>query len=109
MRVEQPRSNQTQSAETQGPRKTNRATNGEQGSSAAKTSGAATAGSASADISAKGKEFAKTKAVANDAPDVREAKIAELKRRIAEGKYKVDGQAVASRMVDDHLEMGGLD
>jgi flagellar biosynthesis anti-sigma factor FlgM len=38
---------------------------------------------------------------------VREEKIAALKARIAEGKYKVDADKVADRMVDDHLQMTG--
>ena len=33
---------------------------------------------------------ARVKAAASNAPDVREEKIAELKRRIMEGKYKVE-------------------
>jgi len=34
--------------------------------------------------------------------------VAELKKRIAEGKYKVDANAVADRMVDEHLNTAGL-
>jgi negative regulator of flagellin synthesis FlgM len=72
---------------------------------------AATSGSSSAvksDISNKGKEFAKVKAAATGAPDVREQKIAELKKRIAEGKYKIDDNAIADKMVDEHLSTSGL-
>jgi negative regulator of flagellin synthesis FlgM len=72
----------------------------------AATSGSSTA--VNADISAKGKEFAKVKEAAARAPDVREQKIAELKRRIAEGKYKIDENAVADKMVDEHLSTSGL-
>jgi negative regulator of flagellin synthesis FlgM len=57
-------------------------------------------------ISARGKEMAHAKSVATDAPDVREAKIAELRRRIAEGRYNVDPHKVADRMVDEHLKSG---
>jgi negative regulator of flagellin synthesis FlgM len=60
------------------------------------------------EISAKGKEFAAVKAAATEAPDVREDKIADLKRRIAEGSYKIDTNSVADRMVDDHLKMSGI-
>jgi negative regulator of flagellin synthesis FlgM len=66
----------------------------------------AASGDAKAEISAKGKEFAKAKAIANNAPDVREEKIAALKKRIAEGHYKVDADAIADRMVDEHLKTG---
>jgi negative regulator of flagellin synthesis FlgM len=58
------------------------------------------------DISARAREFSKAKEIATGAPDVREEKIAELKRRIAEGKYSVDGDKVADRMVNDHMHMG---
>ena len=75
------------------------------------TDGAAAAGntsSARAEISAKSREFAQAKAIADKTPDVREEKIAELKRRIAAGQYKVDADAVADRMVDDHIRMSGI-
>jgi negative regulator of flagellin synthesis FlgM len=58
------------------------------------------------EISSKARELATAKAAASAAPDVREAKIAELKERIAAGKYNVDAKAVADRMVDDHLSSG---
>ena len=38
----------------------------------------------------------------------REAKIAELRKRIAEGSYHVDSKAVADRMVDDHMKMADI-
>jgi negative regulator of flagellin synthesis FlgM len=59
------------------------------------------------DISARGKEFARAKEVASGAPDVREEKIAELKRRIEAGHYHVDADKIADKLVDDHLAMGG--
>ncbi|MEO5971228.1 MAG: flagellar biosynthesis anti-sigma factor FlgM [Bdellovibrionia bacterium] len=62
-----------------------------------------------ADISSKSKDFANAKAVANNAPDVRADKIAELKRRIADKSYKVDSAAVADKLVDDHLRMPDRD
>ena len=63
---------------------------------------------ATADISAKGREYAHAKSVASGGPDVREEKIAELKRRIASGKYNVDADAVADKMVNEHLDMQGI-
>ncbi len=57
---------------------------------------------ARAEISDKGKEFAKVHAAATSAPDVRESKIAELKKRIAEGSYKIDSEKVADRMMQEH-------
>lgn len=58
---------------------------------------------AQTEISAKGKEFAKTRALAAQAPDVREDKIAELKQRIESGSYKIDANAIGDKLVDEHL------
>ena len=63
-------------------------------------------GGAKVEISEKGREFAKVKAAAHDAPDVREEKIAALRKKMAEGTYKVNPDAVADRMVDEHLKTG---
>ena len=60
-------------------------------------------GSVNAEISSRGRELAQAKQVASGAPDVREQKIAELKRRIAEGSYNVSPEAVSNRLVDEHL------
>lgn len=56
-----------------------------------------------ASISAKGKEFAQAHAVAKAAPDVREDRIAALKKQIQEGKYEVDANKIADRMVGEHM------
>lgn len=77
-------------------------------SEAGRVDRAETSGGARAEISARAKDAAKAKSAAMSAPDVREQKIAELKRRISEGAYNVDANAVADRMVDDHLSMKGL-
>jgi len=68
-----------------------------------RVSGTEIEGDTRPEISSKARELASAKAVATSAPDVREAKIAELKERIAAGKYNVDPKAVADRMVDEHL------
>ena len=57
-------------------------------------------------ISPQSREFAQAKVAAAEAPDVREDRIAELKKRIDENNYDVDSKAVADRLVDDHLKMG---
>ena len=64
------------------------------------------ADAAAPEISAKGRDLAKAKSVAEQAPEVREEKIAELKRRIAAGGYKIDSDVIADRMVDEHLMSG---
>ena len=55
------------------------------------------------EISAKAKEFSKAYAAAATAPDVREDKIADLKKRIADGSYKIDNDAVADKMISEHM------
>src|SRR3954462_6459649 len=102
MRVNQTSGNQVQGAET---KRTGKAGQAGEGKDAGKTGNAVAAdpGAVKADISSHGKEIATANAVARSAPDTREDKIAELKKRIAEGSYKVDANAVADRMVNDHL------
>jgi negative regulator of flagellin synthesis FlgM len=63
--------------------------------------------SANAEISSKAREMATAKQIANDSPDVREAKIAELREKIQNKKYNVSASDIADRMVDDHLSMKG--
>ncbi len=108
MRIDQTRSNPTQTAEAGKARKTAKEQAAEQSKKADRPSAEAIAGSVKTEISPRAQELAKAKAVATSAPDTREAKIAELKARIAEGRYKVDNEAIADRMVDDHLKMSGM-
>ncbi len=39
----------------------------------------------------------------NELPEVREARIAELRRQLAQGQYGVDVAAIAERLVDEGL------
>jgi negative regulator of flagellin synthesis FlgM len=106
MRVTQTSGNQVQGAETKRTGKAGGApdTKDTKGGAKAEHGGEAGAGAAvKADISSRGKDIAHASALAQAAPDTREEKIAELKRRISEGSYKVDANAVADRMVDEHL------
>lgn len=89
-------------------RKTDKGSPAASAKKAEKPSSEAIADSVSSTISTKGREAAKAKEAATDAPDVREEKVAELRRRIAAGKYSVDSDAVADRMVNDHLGMSGI-
>lgn len=62
------------------------------------------AGSAKVDLSQRAQDIKKAKAIASaGANDIDEAKVARLQRLIDEGKYKVDAEAVADRLVDEHL------
>lgn len=108
MKVGQTGNNPVQSSEASASKRTDRAAQTKPAvKTAAEKAAARASGDAKTEISPKAKEMATAKAAATSAPDVREEKIAELRRRIAEGKYKVDPQAVADRMVDDHLAVGG--
>lgn len=106
MRVDQTRSSATNSSssttETSAAKKSGRAALIEEGKKA-QASKVSSEQSAKSEISPKAREFAAAKAIATQTPDVREEKVAALKRRIAEGKYEVDAMKVADRLVDDHL------
>lgn len=62
----------------------------------------------SSKISSRAREFIKAKELASQAPDIREQRVAELKKKIAEGKYHVDVDAVADRLVEEHLQAKDL-
>ena len=78
--------------------KTDRTKSVDTGTKASETSAAP----ARAEISDKAKDLAKAYAVASAAPDVREDRIAELKKRIASGDYNVDSDKVADKMISEH-------
>lgn len=59
------------------------------------------------EISSRGKELAQAKSIALDTPDVREDRVADLKKRIADGSYKINSSAIADRMLEDHLRLPG--
>ncbi len=50
------------------------------------------------------KEAQAIKEIIASEPDVREDKVAELKERIESGKYEIDHQAVADKMVDSFID-----
>ena len=103
MRVNQTSNNQVQDANAH---RTGKAGNAQQARDGKRTDTAGATDSTVAvkpEISARGKDIAHASAIASAAPDVREDKIAELKKRIAEGSYKVDANAVADRLVNEHL------
>jgi negative regulator of flagellin synthesis FlgM len=97
-----------QSGEAGATKKTERSNEASQSAPVKKAQeSAAGSQAAKADISSRAREFSKAKEVAAAAPDVREEKVAELKRKIQSGNYSVDAQAVADRMVNEHLKTGG--
>ena len=64
--------------------------------------------SAQVDISAKAKDMSLAKKIASESPDVREDRVAELKRRIQNQEYNVKPEDIADRMVDEHIRTAGL-
>ena len=63
--------------------------------------------SAKVDVSERAQEAKRIKELAMAAPDIDMAKVDKFRRMIDEGKYKVDSEKVADRMVDSHLETEG--
>jgi len=58
---------------------------------------------AKSSISSRAKEMATARKIADEAPDLREEKIAALKERIQNGDYNVKPEEVADRIVKEHL------
>ena len=61
--------------------------------------------SAKVQMSRDAQAMQKAKAIAGK-QTVDEAKVARLQKLIDEGKYKVDAESVADRLVDEHLAIG---
>jgi len=55
------------------------------------------------EFSARSKEMQKIYEVLQASPDVRSEKVADLKRRIEEGRYRVDSEAVAEKIIRESL------
>lgn len=56
------------------------------------------------EVSPQAQQAKKIKELALAAPDVDAEKVARFRNLIDSGQYKVDANAVADRMVDDHME-----
>ncbi len=59
--------------------------------------------SANVNVSERAQMMAKAKEIASGPMTVDEAKVARLQKMIDEGKYKVDAEAIADRLVDEHM------
>lgn len=104
MRVSQPGNRPVQNSEVSSTRQTAQAAAAKKNEKTKEGSAPVATDGATATISARAREMAQAKDVASSTPDIREEKIAELKRRIAAGQYKINPEAIADRMVDDHLK-----
>ncbi len=107
MKVNPSASQSVQSTQIDKTQKTNQAakTEKQQQIQKAKEQYAGVDASSKAEISSRAKDSAKAHLVASTTPDVREDKVAELKRKIAEGSYKIDADAVADKMIREHSAM----
>ena len=61
-------------------------------------------GAAKLELSSKARELNRAKEIAKAGPDVDEARIAKFQQLIDSGKYKVNSQQVADKMVDEHVK-----
>jgi len=62
-------------------------------------------GSTKVNVSPEAQAFQKAKAIASK-DTIDEAKVARLQKMIDEGRYKVDAEAIADRLVNEHLLAG---
>ncbi len=67
--------------------------------SGTKRAGSATSFSDKLEFSQTAKSYQTAKAAVNDAPDVRQDKVAEIKAMIAAGKYNISSEAVADKIL----------
>ena len=54
-------------------------------------------------LSPKAKQIAEAKKLLNAVPEIREEKVAQLRKKISKGTYQIDGSKVAAKMVNDVL------
>jgi negative regulator of flagellin synthesis FlgM len=72
------------------------------------TGGSSKAGmmdSSRVDVSSRAQEMRKAKELATPSDSIDEAKVARLQKMIDEGNYKIDAEAIADRLVDEHMKM----
>lgn len=62
-------------------------------------------GSSSVDVSERAQMMQKAKNIASQPMSVDEAKVARLQKMIDEGTYKTDAEAIADRLVDEHMNI----
>jgi negative regulator of flagellin synthesis FlgM len=63
------------------------------------------ADSARVDLSSRAQDMVRAKELATPNEGIDEAKVARLQKLIDAGKYKVDAEAIADRLVDEHSKM----
>jgi negative regulator of flagellin synthesis FlgM len=68
-----------------------------------KQAGPAAVAAEKVDISSRAKDIQQAKAVINSLPDVRDAKVQELKTQIEQGNYKINSGRIAEKMISENL------
>jgi negative regulator of flagellin synthesis FlgM len=105
MKVTSKLPNATQSAEAMKSSKLGDATAMEGKKAKSSLSAAELGQSARVDVSARAQEVRKAKELATPSNGIDEAKVARLQKLIDKGEYKVDAEAIADRMIDEHSKM----
>ena len=105
MRVNPGVSQNIQGTQTEGLKKSEQTTKPDRARATEEVAKTRSAPNPGAEISDKAKDLAKAYAVASAAPDVREDRIAELKKRIASGDYKIDSDSIADKMLGEHVSL----
>jgi negative regulator of flagellin synthesis FlgM len=59
------------------------------------------------ELSSRAQDIKKAKELATPSSDIDEAKVARLQAMIDQGQYKVNAEAIADRMLDEHTKMPG--
>jgi negative regulator of flagellin synthesis FlgM len=54
-------------------------------------------------LSPEAKQIQKAKELIDSLPDIREEKVAEIRARIEAGEYQIDGEKIASKMIEESL------
>ena len=60
------------------------------------------------EISSIGKDIQTAKAAVKASPDVRESKIADIKKQVSNGTYNVSGDSFADKLLSKYNEAAGL-
>jgi negative regulator of flagellin synthesis FlgM len=63
-------------------------------------------GEPSVSISDQAKLMKEARELVYAAPDIRADRVSDLKQKVKAGSYKVDAEAVADKLVDEHLSAG---
>lgn len=78
---------------------------GRPGATVAKANPASLQDASRVDLSSRAQDIRKAKELATPSESVDEAKVARLQKLIDEGTYQVNADAIADRLLDEHMKM----